>query len=78
MIRICFLSIILLLSACGESEVDSDMTDDCQDESFSSAEENRRFMMGFTTWPFGPDIEDLSETYDFIMPYADIYGEQMG
>jgi len=77
MIRICFLSIILLLSACGESEVDSDMTDDCQDESFFSAEENRKFMMGFTTWPFGPDIEDLSEIYDFIKPYADIYGEQI-
>ncbi len=33
--------------------------------------------MGFSTWPYGPNTEDLSETYRFIEENADIYSEQV-
>ncbi|MTI88637.1 MAG: hypothetical protein FH748_11785 [Balneolaceae bacterium] len=33
--------------------------------------------MGFSTWPYGPDESDKSETYQFITQNADIYSEQI-
>lgn len=34
-------------------------------------------MMGFTTWSFGPNLEDVNDTYDFINNHADIYAEHV-
>ena len=33
--------------------------------------------MGFSTWSYGPDQEDIDATYDFIANYANIYSEQI-
>ncbi|QNL23156.1 glycosyl hydrolase 53 family protein [Hyphobacterium sp. CCMP332] len=33
--------------------------------------------MGFTSWPYGPDLEDVSSTYSFISQNADIYCEHI-
>ena len=37
----------------------------------------RSFKMGFSTWSFGPNESDRSETYQFIQTNADIYSEQI-
>ncbi len=39
--------------------------------------DNRNFMMGFTTWSFGPNLEDVNDTYAFIDNHTDIYGEHV-
>lgn len=33
--------------------------------------------MGFSTWSFGPDAQDVEDTYQFIADNADIYSEQV-
>ncbi|MCG8577580.1 MAG: arabinogalactan endo-1,4-beta-galactosidase [Flavobacteriales bacterium] len=37
--------------------------------------DNRNFKMGFTSWSYGPDMEDRNDTYDFIQQNGDIYAE---
>jgi len=37
----------------------------------------RNFKMGFSTWSFGPNETDVSETYQFIESNSDIYAEQI-
>jgi hypothetical protein len=48
----------------------------CAANNFSSSIPSRNFSMGFTTWPFGPDIANRTSTYQFIGMNADIYSEQ--
>lgn len=43
----------------------------------SAAQEIRDFKMGFTTWIFGPNIQDVDNTYTFIENNADIYTEHI-
>ena len=38
---------------------------------------NRDFAMGFTTWSFGPNQQDVDDTYAFIGNQADIYAEHI-
>lgn len=59
------LSIALLIS-CGDD--DSPMTE---------LPPARDFEMGFTTWPFGPNQQDVEDTYAFIGEHADIYAEHI-
>lgn len=33
--------------------------------------------MGFTTWPFGPNLQDVNNTYSFIEANADVYVEHL-
>ncbi|MTI21509.1 hypothetical protein E1176_10810 [Fulvivirga sp. RKSG066] len=33
--------------------------------------------MGFTTWSFGPTLQDVDDTYSFIADHADIYAEHI-
>lgn len=33
--------------------------------------------MGFTTWPFGPNLQDVNDTYSFIEDNSDIYVEHI-
>ena len=69
------ISIILLfvLTACDEpaqiqpESCPSDFSFDVQ----------RNFLMGFSTWPFGPDVQDIKDTYSFIAEHSDIYAEQI-
>jgi hypothetical protein len=37
----------------------------------------RSFKMGFTTWPYGPELPDVESTYAFIESNSDIYSEQV-
>lgn len=46
------------------------------DTPFESAM-NRNFEMGFTTWSFGSNIQDVNDTYSFIENNADIYTEHI-
>lgn len=49
----------------------------CEDDGSMDVINNRNFMMGFSTWPYGPDSDDLDDTYNFIAANSDIYSEQM-
>lgn len=33
--------------------------------------------MGFSTWSYGPDLKDISDTYQFIEANSDVYSEQI-
>ncbi|MEW7276968.1 glycosyl hydrolase 53 family protein [Aquimarina sp. 2201CG1-2-11] len=46
------------------------------DENTSEATQ-RNFNMGFTTWSYGPNPEDVAVTYEFIKNNADIYTEHI-
>ena len=37
----------------------------------------RNFGMGFTTWPYGPEPEQLQSTYEFVATNSDVYSEQL-
>jgi len=39
--------------------------------------ESRNFQMGFTTWPYGPNPEDVDDTYAYIEANGDIYAEHI-
>ncbi len=39
--------------------------------------EQRNFRMGFTTWSFGPNLQDVDITYAFIADNTDIYTEHI-
>lgn len=49
----------------------------CNKEDDSTQIRERNFSMGFTTWPFGPNVEDVDDTYTFIESNADIYAEHI-
>tara|TARA_R110002072_G_scaffold13698_6_gene57497 strand:- start:955 stop:2103 length:1149 start_codon:yes stop_codon:yes gene_type:complete len=38
---------------------------------------SRNFNMGFSTWPYGPDLNDQDSTYEFINNHTDIYSEHI-
>jgi len=40
-------------------------------------ETSRSFSMGFTTWSFGPNLQDVEETYSFIANNSDVYVEHL-
>lgn len=49
----------------------------CDSESVNRNTTERAFKMGFTTWSFGPNLNDVNETYAFIENNADIYTEHI-
>lgn len=40
-------------------------------------QESRNFQMGFTTWPYGPNPEDVDDTYAYLQANGDIYAEHI-
>ncbi|WP_430824371.1 glycosyl hydrolase 53 family protein [Carboxylicivirga sp. N1Y90] len=48
----------------------------CQDAN-TLAIDQRDFHMGFTTWPYGPELADVVDTYNFIESNADIYAHHL-
>ncbi|MFY0643724.1 MAG: glycosyl hydrolase 53 family protein [Bacteroidia bacterium] len=77
--RLYFLGSIFLLTlatSCKDKSADVPSTVPCS-ETPSLQIVQRNFHMGFTTWPFGPDEEDVDETYDFIAANADIYSHHL-
>ena len=57
--------IVLLFISCSKDKVTSEI------------ETERDFKMGFTTWSYGPNLEDVNNTYSFIANNADIYAEHV-
>ncbi len=49
----------------------------CEDDNSIDVITERNFKMGFSTWSFGPELQDREETYGFIAANADIYSEQL-
>lgn len=62
------LSLVILVSACGGSSDDSNL---------SSASETRSFYMGFTTWPYDSTIAATTSTYTLIQDYGDIVSHHL-
>ncbi len=48
-----------------------------ENDPISSEGTERNFGMGFTTWSFGPNLQDVDETYRFIANNADVYVEHL-
>lgn len=44
---------------------------------FFSEYDRRSFKLGFTSWPYAPNLESIANTYDFINSNADIYCEHI-
>ncbi|WP_211341807.1 hypothetical protein [Ulvibacterium marinum] len=57
--------IICLLTHCSKDEPGVEIASD------------RDFKMGFTTWSYGPNLQDVNDTYSFIGGNADIYAEHI-
>lgn len=49
----------------------------CQKNNPDKVIEDRQFLMGFTSWPYGPNQVDVDYTYDFVMNEGDIYVEHI-
>ncbi len=64
-LHILLLGIFISLSSCSK------------DNTPAESVVKRDFKMGFTTWSFGPDIQDVNDTYSFIENNADIYTEHI-
>ncbi|MEL7001227.1 MAG: hypothetical protein AAFN93_00690 [Bacteroidota bacterium] len=47
------------------------------DDSNGEVEVGGDFNMGFTTWSFGPNLQDVNDTYSFIENNSDIYAEHI-
>lgn len=75
-IKLIGIIIITILFGCSEDDVDE--TDEkCTDVNYFSEYSSRDFNMGFTTWSFGPNEQDIESTYQFIENNADIYSEHI-
>ena len=46
-------------------------------QSMTAKSTDRNFKMGFTTWSFGPNLQDVNDTYDFIANNSDVYVEHL-
>ncbi|KPM32287.1 Hypothetical protein I595_1937 [Croceitalea dokdonensis DOKDO 023] len=65
-----FLGLVLLFIL-GCSNEDTTETNE------TSEPTGRSFSMGFTTWSFGPELQDVDDTYAFIANNADVYVEHL-
>ncbi len=66
---------LLFLTSCNEKINPTDET--CITENFFSEYASRNFEMGFSTWSFGPNAQDVDDTYQFITDNADMYSEHI-
>lgn len=74
--KLMLFTLIACLWSCDDS--DSNSRDDlCEFNDKIEDLSSRSFKMGFSTWSFGPDIDDQESTYGFIKSNADIYSEQI-
>jgi len=65
---------LTLFSACENEPSKPEL---CDSDQSLDVVTSRSFKMGFTTWSFGPDAEDVEATYQFINGHADIYSEHL-
>ncbi len=52
-------------------------SEDAVSETTEQTQALRNFSMGFTTWSFGPNLQDVDDTYAFINDNADVYVEHI-
>lgn len=70
-----WLFVSMLLLGCSKTEPISQNT--CPDNPEIKEITSRNFLMGFTSWSYGPELEDVTSTYDFIQTNGDIYAEHI-
>lgn len=70
------LTVLFLLFSCEDNDETVPETP-CGAVTLAQELGNRNFRMGFSSWPYGPDPEDVEETYAFIQQYADLYSEHI-
>ena len=68
--------IILTFVSCSKNDKITPI-DNCVTENYFSEYNSKNFNMGFTTWSFGPNVEDVDDTYQFIKNNTDIYAEHI-
>ena len=67
-----------LTIACKKEESQEPSTTPAENARTPLAEiDSRNFKMGFSTWPYGPDLSDQDSTYEFIGNHSDIYSEHI-
>ncbi|MEO1013313.1 MAG: hypothetical protein AAFX53_18620 [Bacteroidota bacterium] len=49
----------------------------CSNDDTTSEPTARNFKMGFTTWSYGPELQNVNDTYTFIENHADLYTEHI-
>lgn len=64
--KVILLALFIFLASCNNS-----------DEGAQIDSVTRNYMMGFTTWSYGPTLQDVNDTYAFIENNADIYTEHI-
>ena len=64
--QLCLVFLMISLVNCSNSDTTND-----------TPTPTRNFEMGFTTWPFGPNLQDVDDTYNFIKNNADVYTEHI-
>ena len=73
------ISIVLVWSSCSDDPVTVPIAPEpvCDEVGFFDNETAKNFAMGFSTWSYGPTINNKLDTYNFISSFADIYSEQV-
>ena len=66
-----------LTTACKDDENENLLPPKQNQPTIAAEIESRNFKMGFSTWPYGPDLNDQDSTYEFISNHADIYSEHI-
>ncbi len=75
-IKYLFFVAVAILSNCTKDN-NQNPTENCVTENFFSAYSSRGFKMGFSTWSYGPELQDVDATYQFVNNNSDIYSEQI-
>jgi len=75
-IKLLYIFILTFLISCNNDD-GSIPDDNCATQNYFSEYTSRNFDMGFTTWSFGPNLQDVDDTYRFIENNADIYAEHI-
>ena len=73
------ISVIIILSqlSCSKDDEIEPTINNCNTVDYFSEYTSRNFEMGFTSWSFGPNLQDVDDTYQFIENNADIYSEHI-
>jgi len=76
LIKLLPILIVTLLIGCSNNET-SEPIQSCLTENYFLGNSSRNFNMGFSTWSFGPNLQDVNNTYQFISDNSDIYSEHI-
>ena len=69
---------IIVIASCKKGDSNEDFkVPECPHSNIIESGDMREFKMGFSTWPYGPEIFDVDSTYNFIKRNGDIYSEHL-